>query len=666
MWKNNISLNQKNIWTGMLIVTLMMITVLLIWLNLTKIDDYLHSDIVAEANFAQQMWKQKTLFPDHWYYANELSAMRPTLLAAILYGITGDFVLSYSISIVICGVICVLALIYMLKSLDISFYSILIGCIAFLGFFGYNFIENLLLYYGYYNFYFLFTFLTIGYFIRAFGEKRILYKNIIRIILVASALMFGIMGIRMTQALYVPLLLIEIIIIILYLIENKPEEIRVDLFIETSILLLFNIVGIIIFKIFISKSGYLPNDMTSFMFLDVSEVVTKFKNVIPIILNSIDIKGNFPIISINGIDFCVKLFMLGLTILVVNKIRHKKETKWFRAMIFFSLSVSITIFIQSVTQLGFLYRYFFMLGCLITVTIVYVAEYIYKLSSRYLPVITIGVILIVGVNYCANFRPMLSYNGNLVERQVVDWLMVEGYEYGLASFWKSGLVKGLSNGKIEMTQLAPDINDSNAGNLKPFLWLTDEKLYDKECASRKTFLLVDDLEESYLLKNKDSILYKYNNIKVKEIEKFNIYEYNENPVVKFSMPELGHSISWYPSISEFIKINNAQIDDSDNSVISSGAEGYFIAGPYIDVRKGKYNISFVYDIESNNIDNLGFFDISKQSGNLVISKQSIDAGTDKVTFKNIILDSSEKVEFRAYANKDCRIKVKSINFERLE
>lgn len=138
------------------------------------------------------------------------------------------------------------------------------------------------------------------------------------------------------------------------------------------------------------------------------------------------------------------------------------------------------------------------------------------------------------------------------------------------------------------------------------------------------------------------------------------------PITKFYLPKFGEGRSWLLSIDEFIKINDAKIDESDNSIVSSGKEGYFITGPYIDINKGKYNISFTYDMECKNETDLGFFDISEDAGNSVIAKQQIDCKKNEVIFKDVVFHFSKNVEFRVYANKNCHIKVKRINIERLE
>ena len=59
-------------------------------LNLSVTPGFYTTDMYADVMAAVQMWEEKTLFPEKWVFGNQLYCFSTPVLAAILYGITGN------------------------------------------------------------------------------------------------------------------------------------------------------------------------------------------------------------------------------------------------------------------------------------------------------------------------------------------------------------------------------------------------------------------------------------------------------------------------------------------------------------------------------------------------------------------------------------------------
>lgn len=71
----------------------------IVYLNVTKFPYNIDTDFIAEVNYSRAVWEYRSLFPEEWICANELMFFRPTVLAALLYGMAGKYILSYALAL---------------------------------------------------------------------------------------------------------------------------------------------------------------------------------------------------------------------------------------------------------------------------------------------------------------------------------------------------------------------------------------------------------------------------------------------------------------------------------------------------------------------------------------------------------------------------------------
>lgn len=652
---------RKKILENIDIVLLTFIT-LIVFLIFTMINlremNHLDSDIVAEMNFAEQVWKQKTLFPSYWFYGNELSTIRPATLAAFIYGISKKFVFSYSMSLVLTMIGIYISYIYMMKAIGIRTKSILLGAIFLVGGLGYSFTSMIFLNFGYAGFYLIFTFLTIGFSLRIIKKDNIYLKKTQFITYLIISCIFGAMGIRMTVLLYFPLLISCIFMYYYFkLIDNDTLDKTV---IGLSIILLIaNIMGLIINQLYFIKSGYLSVNIASTKFDFIENIGENLSMVIPKLCQSIGAMGNISIVSIKGIDFGIKLLLIIMCIYGIVFCFKKNNKIKIMLISFFTISLLITVGLQVFSTMDMLPRYFILLGCLISIMISILSDTIMKSNFRRRYLIYLGITILILINI-ASYFPMKSYDA--AQKKVEEYLVENNIEYAYATYWKAGVIKALSDGKINMIHIDPFITKENADNLHLFKWQTDEKLALSMQNSKEIIFVIDDDEEKLLLENRKSILNELENEKIAKIENYNIYKIFSNPFIELNMPGLNESITYYPSQKFINKSDNVTI--KDNSIVSNGDAGYFMYGPYKDIPYGTYNFTVKYKIISRNSDNIGYIDICENGGKDILKRINLDNNSSEMVLQGVTFNDSKSVEIRGYSEVGSIIEIESISIYR--
>ncbi|MDD2970502.1 MAG: hypothetical protein PHE02_00025 [Lachnospiraceae bacterium] len=97
MEEKYIKIAKKILWIGMGALVLMQIFMIL-YVNLFQMPYHLGYDVSSYMMKAIEVWRQKTLFIDHWYHQTTLYIDNAMPIASLLYGMTGNIFLSYGIA----------------------------------------------------------------------------------------------------------------------------------------------------------------------------------------------------------------------------------------------------------------------------------------------------------------------------------------------------------------------------------------------------------------------------------------------------------------------------------------------------------------------------------------------------------------------------------------
>ena len=73
------------------------------------------TDMYTDMMYAVRVWENKNLFPDGWVFGNQLYVLATPVLAAVMYGLTGDMMLGMGIASCVMSVLVLLSFAWMLR-----------------------------------------------------------------------------------------------------------------------------------------------------------------------------------------------------------------------------------------------------------------------------------------------------------------------------------------------------------------------------------------------------------------------------------------------------------------------------------------------------------------------------------------------------------------------
>ncbi len=646
-----------------LIVMIGIFFLTMIFLNTNRMLEYLHSDIVGEMNLSQAIWEQKKIIPDGWYYATEVILLRPSLIAAILYGITKNLILSYGLACTITMGLIIISFIYMIRPITKDFKIVSAGILILIGIGSAEYTGSIFLHMAYYGINLVFTMCTVGYYLRICMDtiskrQRLIMFSIMNI----GAFLFGIMSIRMLQMIYIPLMICEIfrMLNITNNFTTYPQKKDVKISFEVIGYIILSIMGLVVFKVFFEPNIYLGVNATNQLIVSLDEIFNRLEEVFKCILELFSFKPNIPLVSIEGINSMIAvcwIVLLGIASQYIITQNYRQEER--NVLIIFISSALLTIVVMTLVTVDLATRYVMIYVPLLAIICVIMLNNIGN-KKNLANIIYIGVLGCCILNFISTYVPMIkNKDGNSLSKQICRWLEENNYKYVYGEFWKTGILKGISNGKIEAGLIHP-------GDLTVMKWLTNKEIYAPFNDAERVAILLSDEEENRLKEIKHPILSI--GTKVHEIEEINIYSYEKNPIILVEIPKkVGEVVTYNFGQTGFRIMEGAMVNLEDYSVESDEiSQGFLIYGPYISIDKGTYNFKIEYEAMNTMETNLGFFDIVSDFGQKEITKHLISNETTYLNIENIIFNQEDNVEFRVYKNAGSKIKVKSITIEKTE
>lgn len=86
------------------------------YINLVVTPQFYCTDMYEDVIVSVEMWKQKTLFPSNWVFGNQVYVVATPVLAAFVYGLTGNALLSMGIASSIMAILVILSFGWMLRT----------------------------------------------------------------------------------------------------------------------------------------------------------------------------------------------------------------------------------------------------------------------------------------------------------------------------------------------------------------------------------------------------------------------------------------------------------------------------------------------------------------------------------------------------------------------
>lgn len=637
----------------MLIFMLVCIILILSYINIFKLDQVVHSDVVGEIGLAKAMYLEKTILPKDWFYSTEINILRAPLLMLPIYYMTKNWNLAFSISCIIIMIGYLFSFWFMMKPLIKNKLTMLIGSIGILclgktG--GYSHI--IFLYGAYYGFNYICLMLCLGIYIRLNEESENVKFQYIAIISCFVSFVFGIQSVKMLQILCIPLILVEIIKKYIYKQNNNKR------FVYTVSIFASNFIGASIAKTFIVKIVNLGRDVTSSNIVSIGEIFNRIAKIFIETMNLINAGGGYKLISLNSVNMFLSMSLLFICVIISIRTIINKQKGW-EIVLIIGFSILITLLSMIFINIDIAARYLSLIIVLIDISIMICID---NIKEEHIKLKNILIIIFL-FTCCTNFKVsysniLLKSDGNIGYKKITAYLQANDYDTVYASYWNSGVLSSISNGKLITGNIDPQ-------NLSVYKWLTSTKDYAPYNNSKKVAIILTDDEEKELIDNKNFIL--KNRKKVSEIDKYNIYEYNQNPIFLLDLNmKIGDEQVLNFNNNLFKLAKDIEVDNNGYIINNEKKSEYVVYGPNIDVNQGIFNVELDYEVGSKDSNNdIGHFEISSDQGKKILSKEIIKEQSKKSVLNNVQLIKQKNVEFRIYINEGNNVILKSIKITRI-
>lgn len=510
-----------------LIFCIIGIFTLIIITNIYSIDTHVNSEVAFEMVFAKQVQEEKSLFPSNFYYGYELSALRPAAAAAVINTVIDNMLLSYAVSMIATAMLILASIYYLMKQLNLSKTAILIGILAYFGLSSYENMYVSYLYNGYFGYYIAAICVTIGYYLKCFRNEKI---NVSRFVILGGVtFIFGLMGVRMLETLYLPLLVFDIIYNGYKLYYH--EKINFNTIKYSGYLFLCNIAGFVCFSSILSKKyiiGAIPSN-ANFLVLD--GVLDEFKIVIAALLKMLNLYGGSKILSKSGILYLLFITVVLIVCLGTYKIIVKEKENIDRVVVvsIFLATIVITVIVLSLTDWKIMERYFFTAPILASIVLAILCDYLQEKNWLFMCLLLSVIVLTAAGNLYQIYKPMIV-NGKQKpeeELQIIQYLEEKKVNNGFG--FLCGLPIGpISNFNVKLSYLLYDEIDNE------FLVTTNMSSgdsYSPELADKRSFLMVpNSSKEKYYEKWKNTELFQNPYIE-QEFNNYTIYIFHFNILI---------------------------------------------------------------------------------------------------------------------------------------
>lgn len=469
----NLLKNKKNIYL-LLLIFLIGIMLVLCSINLFHYTYEMDADIAADTQLGRLMWQYKAIKPASWIASTETILLCPSLLSSLIYGLTGNmnFSMGLSCSLMLCIII---FLLYRLcRNINFTPIASLLACITFLMLPGSTRNQQIIcLFAAYYSVHIITVFLALISYIKIMRNPDKKYAS--AIICILFSLILAMQGMRCALVLTAPffgmILLRELLFLIKYKHFSLKNKSYRHTFIFSVILIITSILG------FFSPYS-VPVDTSR----NIRHALEKFiDNVLPAINDCLNLTSDNPAITIfNYIFIIITVVSLIIIIFLTLKILKNKKTEDKHididnssleafCIMFFFMSVLITIIMCTFTTTEVAPRYFFMYYLLGGLAIAYIFTYINNICKC----ISTALIIIYSVLIVTNYYiPVVTSNSTDNEiDQIVAFMEEHNCYYGYSSFSSAATLSVRSNDRIQVAAL------DNFELMNISKWQTDANWY---------------------------------------------------------------------------------------------------------------------------------------------------------------------------------------------
>lgn len=367
-----------------------MFLALILYLNFLQRPKFYDADMYSDMCFSQQVWEQKSIFPDGWVFGNQLYVIATPILASVFFGITKNLTLSMAIASSLMSLFILLSFVWMIKPLCKKKSSILAGTAMLLLFplaqmkpvvscAGWQLLYTMC---SYYACYLITAFLSFGCYFRFQSQKASVTTKIAFVIAMLLSLGCGIQSLRQTVVMILPLLALEFLSMIIR-IKNKKKLFQPETF--AVILLSFaNVIGLAVARLVSVPKHEIFNKIEIKSFSGILKSIFPSLKTIVLLLDRTWI-------------WVVVIGTISATLMFILIVRDKKnldlEVKYF---LLFGFGIALIFAISILTTMKVRDIYYFMIYPFVAILFIF----IFESSSSTIRYILTPTLLVVSIIYC--------------------------------------------------------------------------------------------------------------------------------------------------------------------------------------------------------------------------------------------------------------------------
>ena len=471
---------------------------LVFYVNLSCNPEYYDGDIYNDINFAKEAWKAKSLFPANWVFGNQTYVVATPVLAALLYGMTGNAVTAMAIASCIMTVLTVLTYEWMTRTL-FSYNERTTGFLFLIGFLllkahvatSQQGLQAFFTMASYYSCYLITAFIVFGCYVRI-RQKKFCKKHI-PMLVIGAALSFGtgMQSLRQTAVMALPLVACEILLIIIYSVRNKKFALTSSAAFSVLILL-SNVAGLIAVK-FIEFSQNSIYGSTSFR----TDPVDLLKNIM---YNIEYVALTFGLDSLKLIPRLVAsvpfllIILVGVVLCVKDFFKNGCRDQGIFTLVMLLILGCAGVFASGVlTELVGRALYYFMIYPLFSVCVSYILVKLGKrknIAASAIALFAAAMLVFRTIGTVGEIKK--GKDENSTAHLIADYMLENGYDTVFSVFGLSGVIDGAENVIIASNDKLHIVQYKRADGrfaLKPVEYLCVKDDYKNRDNAKSLYLL---------------------------------------------------------------------------------------------------------------------------------------------------------------------------------
>lgn len=619
-----------------------LVLVMSVYFNLNYPELLMSTDSAIEMDFAKSVFQHKALIPSSFAYGTEIIVNRPAVVAALFYGLSGNWLSSYLVTIILFGFLEIFLFYKMARAFGFSRVVTLCGILMLVGFYP---VLPAVSFLGYYLYSLVFSVIFFTGYAYARGGKW-------RKIALVFAVWMGLASLRMMAWLYLPLLIVTG-----WFVFRKRDS-KQD-FIWACSLVALNGAGYLILKFVVVPYLSVDFAMAHVPFAkNIDDVIRFAERFRGMFCQGMALEGD----STSAVGHWIILLGACAAFFIFRKEMQSLSSKlrpWCHVLVVSALIICMAGILTPVSA----HFYFFTLWLFVILMWMTLLAWLeHRRKSRVMALLGIFIFLwgwCYSVSYRGILLPLYASNTGVQKatgggylptgeaqdaRELLFWLHTHDVQDVYVTYWNAARLKILDNDMTLHVKFLPAVIPSSEElRLDNFCWLIDKDVLNKNRnPDGLTYIILTHAEEKILTQDARELLAGAE--ERADVGAYHVYALKTHALDFFEMPKEKGEVS---SCSFVLPIFGHQGFVKDDGILSgqNGETGFVVWGPYLEIPQGRYDITFHYASETTEA--TGYFDIAGRQGNVVYAKEDFCPDVQDVTFPDVVLPKG-KIELRCF------------------